>query len=60
MRLTAHIKKATDGHLDLRVVELPELKAQARTCEEIPDAVRDAAAKLTGRPAQDFAVEVRY
>ena len=60
MRLNAQIRKATDGRLDLHVVELPDLEAHARKFEDIPDAVRDAAARLTGRPGQDFDVEVRY
>ncbi|MFE4542234.1 hypothetical protein [Arthrobacter sp. NPDC056727] len=60
MKLTAQIKNAADGRLDLRVVELPELVAHARKFDDIPDAVRDAAARLTGRPGQDFDVEVRY
>jgi hypothetical protein len=60
MKLTAQIKKATDGWLDIRVVELPELVAHARKLDDIDDAARDAAAKLTGRPRQDFDVEVLY
>ncbi|WP_395405657.1 hypothetical protein ACHMXB_22300 (plasmid) [Arthrobacter sp. UC242_113] len=60
MRLTAQIKKAADGWLDLHVLELPELRAHARSIEDIPDAVRDAAAILTDRPGHDFDVEVRY
>jgi hypothetical protein len=59
MRLTAQITKAADGRLDLRVVELPELEAHARKFDDIPDAVKDAAARLTGRPGQDFEVEIR-
>lgn len=30
LKVTADTKKATDGKLDLRVLELPELEAQAR------------------------------
>jgi hypothetical protein len=60
MILTAQIKKAADGWLDLQVVELPDLEAHARKVEDIPDVVRDAAARLTGRPGHDFDVEVRY
>lgn len=60
MRLTARIKKAADGRLELRVVELPELEAQARKFEDIPNVVSDAAAGLTGRPGQDFEVEGGY
>ncbi|RAM37261.1 transcriptional regulator [Arthrobacter globiformis] len=60
MKLTAQIGTAADGRLNLRVLELPELKTHARRVDEIPDAVRDAAAKLTGRPKDDFDIEVRY
>ena len=60
MILTAQIKKAADGWLDLRVIEMPDLEAHARNVEDIPDAVRDAAERLTGRPGHDFDVEVRY
>jgi hypothetical protein len=35
MRLTAQIKKAVDGQLDLHVVELPSLEAHARKFEDI-------------------------
>lgn len=31
MKLTAQIKKAADGWLDLEVMELPDLEAHART-----------------------------
>ena len=60
MRLTAQIKTAADGWLDLRVVELPELRAHAGKFDDIPDVVGDAASRLTGRPGHDFDVEVRY
>jgi hypothetical protein len=60
MRLPAQIKKAADRWLDLHVVELPELEAHARKFDDIPDAVRDAEARLSGRPGQDFEVEIRY
>jgi hypothetical protein len=43
MILTAQIKKAADGWLDLHMVELPELEAHARKVEHVPDVVRDAA-----------------
>ncbi|MFK0042221.1 hypothetical protein ACIQTW_20495 [Paenarthrobacter sp. NPDC090517] len=60
MRLTVRISKATDGRLDLYVVELPELEAQAQRVAEIPETVREAAAILTGRSKDDFDVEVGY
>jgi uncharacterized protein Yka (UPF0111/DUF47 family) len=40
--------------------QFSRLEAHARRVDEILDAVRDAAARLTGRPEQDFEVEVRY
>lgn len=60
MRLTARIKEATDGRLTLRVEELPSLVVHARTVMEIPDAVGDAAATLTGRAKEDFEVELHF
>ncbi|MFF2347009.1 hypothetical protein [Pseudarthrobacter sp. NPDC058119] len=60
MKLTAHIKDATDGWFDLRTLELPELQATAHRVEDIPEAVREAAAKITGKPASEFDVEVSY
>jgi hypothetical protein len=60
VRLSAHINNAADGRLEFRIVELPELEAQARKFENIPNVVSDAAAGLTGRPGQDFEVEGGY
>lgn len=36
MILTAQIKKAADGWLDLRVIEMPDLEAHARKCRGHP------------------------
>ncbi|MGA8791257.1 MAG: transcriptional regulator [Paenarthrobacter sp.] len=60
MKLTTQIRYAADGWLELEVAELPGLVAHARRVEDIPDAVRAAAAVLTGKPYQEFDVEVRY
>jgi hypothetical protein len=60
MRLTAHIKEATDGRITLRVEELPDLIIHVRTILEIPDAIRDAAAQLTDRDKKDFEVELDF
>ncbi|GLU61587.1 hypothetical protein [Paenarthrobacter ureafaciens] len=60
MRLTVKIRKATDGRLDLQVVEMPELEVAVRKFKEIPSAVIEAAASLTGRSQDDFEVEVGY
>lgn len=58
MNLSVKITKATDGCLDLKVVELPQLDINARNAGEIPLVVSEAAAKLTGRPEQDFNIDV--
>ncbi|MBT2551552.1 hypothetical protein [Arthrobacter sp. ISL-5] len=60
LKLTAHIRSAADGWLDLSVEELPDLVARARNFEGIPDSVREAAARLTGDPSEEFDVEVRF
>lgn len=60
MRLTVKIRKATDGRLDLQVLEMPELDVAVHKFKEIPAAVTDAAASLTGLPKDDFEVEVGY
>lgn len=59
MQLTAHIKEATDGCLTVGVIEFPVLTVQAESIHEIPAAVSESAAALTGRPANDFVVSVR-
>lgn len=60
MQLTAHIKEATDGRLTVGVIELPVLVIQAANVREIPAAVAESASTLTGRPAEDFDVSIRY
>jgi len=60
VKLTAHIRLAADGWLKLEVDELPQLEAHARAVREIPDAVRTAAAVLTGKPRQEFEIDLRY
>ena len=60
MRLTVKIKQAQDGRMDLQVLELPGLEVSVKRVAEIPDAVRDAAAALTGRSREDFDVELGY
>ncbi|WP_178995358.1 hypothetical protein [Paenarthrobacter nitroguajacolicus] len=60
MRLTVKIKKATDGQMDLHVLELPDLEISVQGVREIPETVKKAAARLTGRPADQFTVEVGY
>lgn len=58
--MTVQIKSAADGWLDLKVVELPTLDVSARDLGEIPCIVGEVAARLTGRPEQEFDVKVRY
>ena len=60
MLLNAYISTATDGHFILKVVEIPELTALASTVDDIPDAARAAAARMTGTAAVDFDVRVNY
>lgn len=60
MQLTAHIMEATDGRLTVGVIEFPVLTVQAKSVGEIPAAVSESAAALTGRPASDFDVSVRF
>ena len=54
VRLTVKIRNATDGRTDLQVLELSDLEVCVRGVREIPETVRDAAARLTGRPADQF------
>ncbi|WP_285245771.1 hypothetical protein [Pseudarthrobacter sp. fls2-241-R2A-127] len=56
MQLTTRILSARDGWFELEVLELPELLAYAKAFDEIPQAVRSAAAVCTGRPVDDFDV----
>lgn len=60
VRLTVKIRKATDGQMDLQVLELPDLEVSVQGVREIPETVKDAAARLTGLPADQFIVEVGY
>ena len=59
MELTVRIRSANDGWFALDVLELPELEAYAKAFDDIPDAVRKAAASATGREPSDFNVEVK-
>ncbi|MEV4988430.1 transcriptional regulator [Pseudarthrobacter sp. LMD1-1-1.1] len=58
MKLTARIRSASDGWLALEVIEMPGLEAAAKRFEDIPDAVRAAAAQSTGRPQTEFDVDI--
>lgn len=56
MQLNVYIANASDGFFVVKAVQMPELSARTRTLEEIPDAVRAAAAAVAGRPADSFDV----
>ncbi|MEW1812496.1 hypothetical protein AB0284_17540 [Pseudarthrobacter phenanthrenivorans] len=60
MQLNVYISSAADGIFRLKAAELPELTAQARELEDIPAAVRSAAAALTGREPGDFDITIDY
>jgi hypothetical protein len=44
LQLNVYVASASDGFFTIKAVRMLELSAQARTLEEIPDAVRSAAA----------------
>ncbi|WP_369745629.1 hypothetical protein [Paenarthrobacter sp. AMU7] len=46
--------------MDLQIQELPDLEVSVQGVREIPETVKAAAARLTGRPADHFDVEVGY
>lgn len=56
MKLNVYISRAEDGILTVKAVQIPELSVQAGTIAEIPDAVRSAAASISGQSPDDFVV----
>ncbi|MEV8181457.1 MULTISPECIES: hypothetical protein [Micrococcaceae] len=60
MKLNVYIASASDDFFTVKAVQMPELSAQARTLEEIPDAVRSAAAAVAGQPADFFDVVIDF
>ncbi|WP_181405881.1 hypothetical protein [Pseudarthrobacter phenanthrenivorans] len=58
--MNVYISSASDGYFLLKTVEIPELTARAGTIEDMPGAVRAAAAVLTGRAPDDFEVSLDY
>ncbi|MDQ0693174.1 hypothetical protein [Arthrobacter sp. W4I7] len=56
MQLKVYISTATDGFFTVKAVQMPELTAEARTLEDIPDALRSAAAAIVSQPPEDFHV----
>jgi hypothetical protein len=60
LQLNVYIASASDGFYTAKAVQMPELSAHARTLEEIPEAVRSAAAAVTGQPANFFDVVIDF
>ena len=60
MQLNTRITAVEDGLLTLTVQEIPSLKLQAASFEEIPEVVSNAAAEVLGQAAEDFIAEVSY
>ena len=60
MQLNTRITAIEDGLLTLTVQEIPSLKLQAASFEEIPEVVSNAAAEVLGQAAEDFIAEVSY
>jgi hypothetical protein len=60
LQLNVYISSAADGFDTVKAVQMPELTAQARTLEDIPHAVRSAAAAIAGQPPEDFDVVMDF
>jgi hypothetical protein len=58
--LNVYISSATDGYFLLKAVEIPQLSVTVRGLDDIPRAVRAAAAALTGRAPEDFEISLNY
>lgn len=56
MRLNVYVSSAEDGILTVKAVQIPELSVQTGTIAEIPDAVRAAAAAISGHAPDQFDV----
>lgn len=56
MKLNAYISSASDGLFTVKTLQLPELTAHAGTIDDIPHAVRCAAAAICGQPPEDFEI----
>jgi hypothetical protein len=54
--LNVYISSASDGLFTVKAVQMPKLIVHTRTIEEIPDAVRYAAAAIVGRRPEEFEV----
>lgn len=60
LQLNVYIASASDGFFTVKAAQMPQLSAQARTLADIPDAVRSAAAAITGQPADVFDVVIDF
>lgn len=61
LRLNVYIANASDESFTVKAVQMPELSVvYTRTLEEIPEAVRSAAATVAGQPADSFDVIIDF
>jgi predicted RNase H-like HicB family nuclease len=60
MQLTAYTSSAGDGYFLIGTKEFPDLVARASSIKDIPEAVRSAAAVITGHDPNDIDVIVGY
>ena len=60
LRLNVYIANASDESFTVKAVQMPELSVHTRTLEEIPEAVRSAAATVAGQPADTFDVVMDF
>ncbi|MFE4195566.1 hypothetical protein ACFRJ9_06860 [Paenarthrobacter sp. NPDC056912] len=58
--LTALVTRAADRWFELQITQFPDLVVQASSLGEAPQAVREAAARSTGRPPEEFDVHVQW
>lgn len=60
MQLNIYISSAADGLFTVRAIQIPALVAYARTIEDIPHAVRSAAAAIAGGAPDDFDIVMDF
>lgn len=60
MQLKVYVASASDGYFSVKCVLMPELTACAPTIKELPEAVRTAAAAITGPAVEDFDVIIDF
>lgn len=56
MQLTAYISSAADGYFLVRTKEVPDLVVRVSIISDLSQAVRSAAASLTGKSENDIDV----